>query len=163
MKGGMVVKIRLSPSDCLSVLDAMDRVGIDPYGRSFAGCVSLVVASLLETSRRAGILPEPDTFQFMNRMSFWRGGQSTAERRKATEGLYMDRMNGLSPPVLRDSGLQERTKAGISPASIPVSLDPSLKEKYEEEYQALVSIVKEGAEVTAEVLERFSYLQGLLF
>ena len=164
-KGGMVARIRVSPKDCLAVLDVMERVGLDPLQHSFSGCVAIALSSLIGVARRASIIPmEEDGFQYLNRMEPFMGQVSTRTKRELTNRLYEGAQRGLSAPSLMDSRPQERTKAGVSVSPLPVALDPSLREKYKEEYQALVSIVRDGGEdVTEEMLERFSYLQGLLF
>lgn len=68
MRAGKVVRIRVNPEDCQSVLDLCERVGIPTSGMSYAQCVSVALASLLETARAQKILPKPDPFQFLNRM-----------------------------------------------------------------------------------------------
>lgn len=68
MRAGKVVRIRVNPTDCLSVLDLCEKVGIPTSGMSYAQCVSVALASLLETARVQKILPKPDPFQFLNRM-----------------------------------------------------------------------------------------------
>lgn len=68
MRAGKVVRIRVNPTDCLSVLDLCEKVGIPTSGMSFSQCISVALSSLLETARVQKVLPQPDTFQFLNRM-----------------------------------------------------------------------------------------------
>ena len=73
MKGGNVARIRVNPKDCQSVLDLLDKVRIPRQHMSFAQCVSIALSSLLETARINKTLPEPDPFQYINRMGQYLG------------------------------------------------------------------------------------------
>lgn len=73
MKGGNVARIRVNPKDCQSVLDLLDKVQIPRQHMSFAQCVSIALSSLLETARINKTLPEPDPFQYINRMGQYLG------------------------------------------------------------------------------------------
>lgn len=70
LSAGTVVRIRVNPEDCLSILDLVEKLPI-PFkeNMSFAQCVSLGLSSLLETARQQGLLPEVDGFQYLERMS----------------------------------------------------------------------------------------------
>lgn len=68
MRAGVVVRIRVNPKDCQSVIDLMEKIGIRTAGMSYASCVSLALSSLMEAARSQQILPEPDPFQYLNRM-----------------------------------------------------------------------------------------------
>ena len=89
MKAGMVVRLRVNPKDCQSVLDLLDRVSIPHDNLSFSQCVSLALASLLETARTYKTLPEPDPFQYMNRMGkfYGRGHAMQGKRLAAANAL----------------------------------------------------------------------------
>ena len=89
MKAGMVVRLRVNPKDCQSVLDLLDRVSIPHDNLSFSQCVSLALASLLETARTYKTLPEPDAFQYMNRMGkfYGRGHAMQGKRLAAANAL----------------------------------------------------------------------------
>ncbi len=80
MRAGIVATIRVNPKDCQSVLDVMYQVGINTNGMSFPQLVSLAFASMLETNRMAGILPEPDEFQYLNRLGSFIGQQRTSKK-----------------------------------------------------------------------------------
>ena len=100
-KPGMVVSIRVNPADCQSVLDLMQAVNIDPYdGRSFSSCVSLSFSSLIDMAKRAGIIGEPDPFQFLNRMGVFLDSRNN-KKKHAVTGAMLDRaVHGFSPPQL---------------------------------------------------------------
>ena len=89
MKAGLVVRLRVNPKDCQSVLDLLDRVSIPHDNLSFSQCVSLALASLLETARTYKTLPEPDAFQYMNRMGkfYGRGHAMQGKRLAAANAL----------------------------------------------------------------------------
>lgn len=76
MRAGMVVSIRVNPRDCQSVLDVMKLVGMKVDGHSFSHMVSLTLSALLETQREAGNIPEPDEFQYLNRMQQFMTGRN---------------------------------------------------------------------------------------
>lgn len=80
MKAGHVASIRINPRDCQSVLDTLDAAGVPRRALSFAQCVSLALGCLLETARRGGVIPEPDEFEYLNRMQEY---MTPARRRKS--------------------------------------------------------------------------------
>jgi hypothetical protein len=79
VKAGHVATIRVTPRDCQSVLDVLDAAGVPRKSLSFAQCVSLALGSLLETARRGKMIPEPDEFEYLNRMQEY---MTPARRRK---------------------------------------------------------------------------------
>lgn len=88
MRAGAVVSVRVNPLDCQSILDLMEKVGISTHGMSFSQMVSLGLSSLLETQRVAKVLPEPDPFQFLNRMAPYRGKMRNGAKSQVTNMLY---------------------------------------------------------------------------
>ena len=68
MRAGQVVRLRVNPKDCQSVLDVLNKAGVYTQGMSYAQCVSLALSTLLETARVTKMIPEPDPFQFLPRM-----------------------------------------------------------------------------------------------
>lgn len=82
MKAGLVVRLRVNPKDCQSILDLLDKVGVPYNNLSFSQCTSLALASLLETARTHKTLPEPDPFQFINRMGNFIGQGHTMQRKR---------------------------------------------------------------------------------
>lgn len=102
MKAGFVTTIRVNPRDCQGVLDVMERVGIDTTGQSFAQLVSLTLSSLLETARTGGLIPEPDSFSYLPRMTPFQNGKNSKKKAaiaKVTSTAGAEsRMPGLSKP-----------------------------------------------------------------
>lgn len=82
MKAGMVVRLRVNPKDCQSILDLLNKVGVPSNNLSFSQCTSLALASLLETARTHRTLPEPDPFQFLNRMENFIGHGHGMQRKR---------------------------------------------------------------------------------
>ena len=68
MKAGIVTTIRVNPKDAQSVLDVMEKAGVRTANMSFAQMTALAFQSLLEAARQSGTLPEPDSFQYLNRL-----------------------------------------------------------------------------------------------
>lgn len=99
MRAGIVVSIRVNPKDCQSVLDVMERVGIKTSGQSFSQLVSLTLSSILESHRQAGIIPEPDAFQYLNRVGQFIG-QGRSSKKLRTAKLIHELGSDYKAPVL---------------------------------------------------------------
>lgn len=106
MKAGHVATIRVNPRDCQSVLDILDTAGIPRQALSFAQCVSLALGCLLETSRASGVIPEPDEFEYLNRLS-----QYVGRGRRSTKVRMAEAIHSIGPklraPVLDGQGAQD--------------------------------------------------------
>lgn len=68
MKAGLVTSIRVNPKDCMSIIDVLNAGGVNFDGMSFASMTSLALSSLLETSRKAGLIPTRDGFEYLTMM-----------------------------------------------------------------------------------------------
>ncbi len=124
LRAGHVARIRVNPKDCLSTLDLLDKLGISRQGMSFAQCVSLAFSSLMETARAQGLLEEPDTFQFLNRMAPYTGHQQHKKKLEITQAVG-DLGEGLRPPVIA-SERSEAVRRITQPVdqSMPPPSDP---------------------------------------
>lgn len=80
MRAGAVVSIRVNPRDCQSTLDVLESVGFNTRGLSFSQLVSLAFSSLLETQRLGKFIPEPDEFEYLNRMGQYLGQGKGAKK-----------------------------------------------------------------------------------
>lgn len=67
MRPGRVVSIRVSPKDCLSSIDIIEKLGLHIPGVSFAQVVSIAYSSMLESMRQNGVIPTRDGTEY-NRM-----------------------------------------------------------------------------------------------
>lgn len=102
LRGGTVTRIRVNPKDCISVLDVIEAAGIPNNGMSFAQQVSLALASLLESARKAQLIPEPDTFEYLNRMQPYMGNARNGQ--KAVLSKHLNSMGALvQAPALPQS------------------------------------------------------------
>ena len=102
MKGGMVVRIRVAPKDCMSIIDAAQLLGIDARQYSMSALTSLVLGSLLDVQRRAGTVPTRSGFEYLSMMEPYTNRKG-ATRQKMTEALYKGQLQGaigaLSQPA----------------------------------------------------------------
>lgn len=86
---GQVIRIRVSPRDCLSILDVVQVAGVNIQGMSFAAIGSLTLSSMLESLRKQGTIPCNDGFDYAQRMASYLEGKSTADKRAITERIYL--------------------------------------------------------------------------
>ena len=119
MKAGVVSSIRINPRDCQSVLDVLDAAGVRRESLSFAQCVSLALGSLLETARQTNLIPEPDEFQYLNRLSPYLGPQRQKKRTKIANALH-DMGGKLRAPVVPGEP-QQSAASGWSPVKAAVA------------------------------------------
>ena len=150
MKAGMVVRIRVNPQDCQSVLDLLQRIGIEHRTLSFSQCVSTAFASLLETARSSKMLPEPDPFQYLNRMSMHVGlGRGLQGKRKAaaeTIGSIGEKFSAPAVPQPRFSEaaqLHSQTQQPVQEA--PLSIEERMARSRLSELVAKKEMVEDGA------------------
>ncbi len=88
MRPGLVVTIRINPSDCMSVLDVVRAAGLDLDGASFASLTSLALGSLLETMRRDKIIPTRTGFEYMEMMAGYHGSQRTKKKVAVANAIH---------------------------------------------------------------------------
>ena len=104
LNGGRVCRIRVNPSDCLSILDLIEKVGLNTNNMSYDQCVSLALASLLQTARNSNMLPDPDTFQFLNRMQPFMGRGNHKKKLEVTKTVNSLGEAFAAPSVTRSQG-----------------------------------------------------------
>lgn len=100
MKAGIVVTIRVNPRDCQSILDLMDMLHMRRDGHSFSHLTSMSLSSLLETMRVEGKLPEPDPYQFGDRLSAY-VGQPRTSKKLQTAKVISDMGSQFRAPTLQ--------------------------------------------------------------
>lgn len=116
MKAGVVTSIRINPRDAQSVLDVLDAAGLPRGSLSFAQCTSLALGSLLETARQTNLIPEPDEFQYLNRLSPYLG--PTKQKRKVKMANVLHDMGGkMRAPALSEAPLAAGSVRGLDHAS----------------------------------------------
>lgn len=108
MRAGVVATIRVNPRDCQSVLDLCIAIGMPVGSMSFASMVSMALASGLETLRTSQALPEPDEFQYANRMAPYIGAGKPGRKARIAKTLH-DRGGELRAPTMpREHDLMPR-------------------------------------------------------
>lgn len=152
MKGGTTAHIRVTPADCLSTLDVLEGAGIEVKGMSFASCVSLAYSSLLGMARKAGLIEEPDTFQYLNRMQSYLGTGNNKKKHDITSNLYERSMRGgvavslppvrtsMPPQVMEEQALRE-LKDRFSRLNDRKEADIPLSMEEEQEWQSCFSVL----------------------
>lgn len=116
LMAGIVARIRVNPKDSQSILDLLDSLNIPRQTMSFSGCVSMALASLLETARLQKLLPEPDPFQYINRLGSYVGNGNAQQAVRQQAATQMGRMGerfiapnlaGGAAPVRQPEGVPE--------------------------------------------------------
>lgn len=178
MKGGMVVRIRLPPKDCLGVLDLLDSAGIPTEGKSFNQCASLALGSLIALARQQGIIPRDEPgFAYLDRMLPFQAvtsGRSTKAKQQVAESLYRRALatSGEPPQALATIlGPDDRPDEGVgldqlSSAKVERPKTPEDREaltKLMQELQELMERQDRGESLTPEELRRYAVLNKALF
>lgn len=70
---GIVVRIRVSPRDCMTVADLAASSQLMVQGMSFSSAVSTVFSALCQAAREMGAAPERDGFEFTEMMKLFSG------------------------------------------------------------------------------------------
>lgn len=131
MRAGTVTTIRINPRDCQSILDVLDAANVPRQHISFAQCTSLALGALLETARQNGLIPEPDEFQYLNRMQQYLGkGRS----KKASIAKELNNLGGrlrapaIEVPVQRDAKEMPFPQTDNGPKPAPAQLEVTPEE-----------------------------------
>lgn len=103
MRVGRVARIRLSPRDCMAVVDILKHIGIHPTGMSFSQGVSITLSSALESFRQSKIIPTRDGFEYTELMRMFPPDRLIDRSRKLdiTKHLQARTSDGaVVPPIL---------------------------------------------------------------
>lgn len=106
MKGGRIVRMRLAPADCMSVLDGVKKLGLSMSVLSFDAAARVVFSSLIEGARQGGVLPTRTGFEFNELMAQYMPAQPVSAKRKLEATQLIDR--ALYEPVrtLKDTATE---------------------------------------------------------
>lgn len=116
MKAGRVVRLRISPKDCMSVDDIVRKVHMFTPGMSFSQAASITLAALIETFRKQGHVPIRDGFEFTEMMNAYPKDQY-AKRRQIDITRTIDQAGSeIEMPVM--------------PGMIDVESSPQVKRLY---------------------------------
>lgn len=101
MKAGRVISLRINPIDCLSVIDAAEKIGMLVPGVSFSQLVSIVLSSSLESFRQNKIIPTRDGFEYTQMMARFPEPKKQARSRALaiTETFKLGAVQGGSVPA----------------------------------------------------------------
>lgn len=113
MRPGRVAQVRVSPADCMSICDVMNKLGINTPGLSFPQALSLTLSSALEAFRQNNVIPTRDGFEYTELMARFPQDRLSDRARK----LEVTKAIGLRP----------------APALVPESIDAKRRRtRYEE-------------------------------
>ena len=123
MRPGNVVRLRVNPTDSISVLDVIEKANLRMDGMSYAQCVSLALASLLETCRQQGIIPTRDGTEYYEKMAPFKNGRYVSQGKKLeiTKSIQSLGSEFKAPVVEEDIATSQRTI--VVPASPPASME----------------------------------------
>lgn len=96
MRPGRVTQIRVSPKDCMSIIDVLDRIQLYRSGMSFAQATSVVLACAIETFRKQSLIPTRDGFEYSSMMQRFPADTIITRGRKTT----MPDIAQLEAPIL---------------------------------------------------------------
>lgn len=148
MKGGMVVRIRVSPKDCMSLVDAAQALGIQSTQYSMSALTSLVLSSLLEVQRKAGTVPTRSGFEYLSMMEPYTNRKGVI-RQKMTDALYKGQLQGAV--------------GGLPRLTAPV-VEAAIGDKTTEELMAEFQELHERWETLTDLeVSRYNDLNALLF
>lgn len=149
MKGGMVVRIRVAPKDCMSLVDTAQALGIQPTQYSMSALTSLVLSSLLEVQRKAGTVPTRSGFEYLSMMEPYTNRKGVT-RQKMTDALYKGQLQAAV------SGLSQPVAAAVAVATAEGKTTEELMEEFKELHERWETL-------TAVETVRYNDLNALLF
>lgn len=126
-KGGMVVYIRVSPRDCISCVDIMDKLEIRTNGMSFDAIVRLALSSLIASAQQNGIIPIPDGFEFDSRVTkrFGAGRGATHGKKLAFSKLIDQTEKGYQVmPLIPDTHERRLARTKFDELEFRATADP---------------------------------------
>ena len=129
MKVGRVVSIRVNPTDCLSVIDVVQKIGLNIRGISFSQVVSIALSSALEAMRQNGVVPDRDGSEYLQMMAQFPTPLKSQRGRSLdiTKTLYLAGSDARVPPVVVDAkrkqALRRYEELALKLEAAPESLD----------------------------------------
>lgn len=136
-RAGRVVQIRVSPRDCISVIDVWDKLGIKIDGASFSQVVSTALASALESFRKNAIIPDRDGTEFSKMMARFPDAKSMRTRQLSiNEAMYAQEMPAVMPETLQ----VRREKARFEELRLKVEVDDPNVQPGSPEFEEYLSL-----------------------
>lgn len=110
MRPGRVIRFRVNPTDCISVVDVIEKLGLHRERLSFDQACRIALSSLLESARTHGVIPaEPSGFEYEQKMARFQ------ERTSADRLAKLQFTEALQPreefrirPVFEDDPVRKR-------------------------------------------------------
>jgi len=140
MTPGRVVKIRVSPTDCMSCIDVAKQVGYLREGISFAEVVSVALRALLQTVRQQSIVPDRDGFEYSEMMAPFRDQPhiDRALKVRLTKALGLHTV----PAVVEETAEQKRARIRWDELRFKKETDPdNMTTEENNEFTKLTNIV----------------------
>ena len=156
---GMVVSVRVNPEDCINVLNVMERGGVNTTGMSFSQMVSLCLGGLLERMKNTGVIPEPDMYEYGDRMQ--RFMRDSERKQQLAQALPTGSKPDLGPSGSSFSSRGTEQQLNGKRADLFVVDDVDLSSQMRE-MQGLLAEAAEGV-LTPEKLARLKELEKLVF
>lgn len=100
---GAIIQLRVSPADCMSIVDMLKHMNIPTDNLSFASATKLVLGSALEAFRQQGIIPRREGFEFSILMEPFKGRNynSRAAKLKITSQIVKNEIKPTVPEPLQ--------------------------------------------------------------
>ena len=114
---GFVTKIRLSPRDVMSCIDAVRAVGMDMQGMSLSATVKKGITIALSTLRAEKVLPEHDGFEYSQMIAPYTGISKVdkiAVGHRLVVQEQVDEANDVQPAALSTRRRIEPTQEDIA-------------------------------------------------
>lgn len=124
-KGGRIIRMRVPPQDCMSVLDGIVKLGLDMNKLSFDAATRIVLSALLEGARKDGVLPQREGFEYLQMMRDHLPPDRMPHKLKLQATLVVDNalMSGLRSIPTSDPGFLRR-KARYAELQFKQKQDP---------------------------------------
>jgi hypothetical protein len=98
---GRVVRVRLSPRDCMGIADVVDKIEQYIPGMSFDVAVRLALSAALETFRANGSIPTRDGFEYTEMMDKYESTKADARRQQALSKAFHMQGPDVKSPMLK--------------------------------------------------------------
>lgn len=149
MRAGRVVRLRVNPKDCLSVVDIVEKAQIYTNGMSFSQVVSLALSSMLEAYRQGALIPTRDGFEYTKMMAKF-GDNPQVDRAKKLAITQAIQMAGsevttpipkVSETAINQSVAQRRAEIRLRELAIRKEADPlNWSEENEAEFLHVIAV-----------------------
>lgn len=146
MTPGIVVSLRVNPTDVMAIIDALDYIGIPKANLSFAQATKLVLASALEGFRQAGIVPRRDGFEYLEMIAPFEQ-QGFGSRGAKLKMAKINRQPNMQPPpiVVPDTPEVARRRVRFDELIFKYKADPN--NFADDDMQELLPLMKEFQQV----------------